>query len=354
LSGFAEALSEAPYDIVQFSGHGNTKGFCFEDDHRDCTAIAGAKETAQIIRSALPNLRLAIFVSCFSASCLDSLVNVAPFVITMQDAADDEAAVSFLGVFYDILFATGSIEKAFSMATCFITFSGRSGKLTPVLSRRAQGRSGTIVQACFGPGDSVFIDVREAEPDIATLGISRDEFLSLLTRKIRLHAMIFDQGQEDALLSIGPYFGVFSWKAGDDVIICHRIIRVNNDVSEDACEAWASLIVAYNDLRALRYRILPDPSSQSNAELLEQAIVRFRSALKTNFSEGRWSSILRQEAPDQFKVSRANSFANFGAAEASLKERDFQSAIAKLEITLSAIHDLLTALTSKFSMNTVR
>lgn len=56
-----------------------------------------------------------------------------------------------------------------------------------------------------------------------------------------LHLKAADLGSGvDALLSIGPYFGLFSWSGPDDVVPCHQIMQIRPELDEATCEVWAS------------------------------------------------------------------------------------------------------------------
>lgn len=344
---FARSLREDSYDIVQFSGHGSIAGFCLEDGKQNTSVIVGPSETAQIIQSALPQLRLAFFASCFSASVIDTLIHVAPFVITIEGKADDDAVIAFVGAFYDELFRTQSIERAFKAALYYVALSHQADHIRPLLSRRAAQRQGALVQACFGiDRDSVFIDLSQVQDDIGRLGITREDFLELLTRKIRLHEWIFRYERENALLSFGPYLGLFSWAVADDVITCHRIMRIRPDVEDATLAAWTTLIVAYNDLRCSEYRLAPDPAAEDNSSHLVPALGALRRVLKRFFDNDEiFAEPLRRTLPEQFRISRANAFANFVTAESAYADRDFQATVVKLELALSAIHDFVNGLT---------
>lgn len=342
MSDFTRALTQDRYDVVQFSGHGDSNGIYLEDPDVACSRIVGLAEAAEMIKAALPNLRLAICVSCFSADSIDALGEVAPFVITIKGEADDKDAISFLDLFYRTLLQTGSIERSYDSAAGYFRLRATDG-FSPVLSRRSPGKHRSFVRAVLPGLDSVFIDFGEAESDAISLGLSREEFTKLLTRKIRLHQPAFTYERENALIPLGSYFGLFSWTARPDVITCHKIMKLRADVDEDTCLAWMRFLVIYNDRRSERYRGVDQPADPNNAEFLKEAASRLGRNLE-EFLNGNEGRMLRKVAPQEFKLCRANAFANFETAEAALQSGDFEAAVIKLELTLSSVHDFIAAL----------
>ncbi|MBI2927720.1 MAG: CHAT domain-containing protein [Verrucomicrobia bacterium] len=345
VSDFTSALRDETYEIVHFSGHGSPEGICLEDDLHGQSVFIDADRVSRIIQAALPDLRLALFASCYSASAIPVLINAAPFLITMQGTADDEAAIQFISNFYDDLFRHGAFERAFNTAMCSVEFRGKADRIKPILSRRAKQRKGAVIQASVGARrDSIFVDLTEAEPDIAALNIPKDDFLSLLTRKIRLHEWIFRYPRENALLSIGPYFGFFSWTNADDIVTCTRLMQLKSNVDEATCNAWTKLIVTYNDRRCEKHRAAQDPGSPENTATIARALERLHKNVKSYLDDPQLGEPLRKAARTQFAVSFTNALSNVESAEEDLRESDFPSAAIKFEVALSAIHDLINAL----------
>src|SRR5574341_2448137 len=64
-------LLERQYEIIQFSGHGNEEGFLLEDRNlAGKNMFVSAKEIAYILHETSPHLRVAIFMSCYSADSI--------------------------------------------------------------------------------------------------------------------------------------------------------------------------------------------------------------------------------------------------------------------------------------------
>jgi hypothetical protein len=310
-------LAETKYDILQFSGHGTGEGFFLEGEDGDSSKIITAEKLAHLLGESQPNLKLAIFIACFSAEALPILSKVAPYIITICGPADDARAIEFTRTFYDKYFRQDFIERAHFFAQ---EFAG--SELKAVLTRRGLDQKGDKLLFQVLPrgnhlGDSFLIDLDEAEHDIESLGVPRETFLNLLTRKIRLHRRIFDTPREHAILPIGQFFGIFSWQNALDVIRCHRILRVRPDIDDKACEIWARLIVSYNGNASERYRLLPEPIGPGIQKTLKRALENFRHDYEFLTEDAEYQEVLNRYVPEQYRQSKAVMVANLDKAEQS-------------------------------------
>jgi hypothetical protein len=219
----------------------------------------------------------------------------------------------------------------------------------PILSRRAKekGIDRFLVQAFPVSGDSLLIDLTEAKSDFTKIGINQDEFLSLLTRKVRGHQWVFDMPRERVILPIGSYFGVFSWKDANDVVYCNKILQVKEEVTEETCRLWVKFAMRYNDLFSARYRSVTQPSDPSNHRFINQALADFSEFYKDFFGNESNTEILRHCLGKNYKTSTAIIESNLSLALAKHSQDDIGSVILYLESTLSAIHDLVDLLTEQ-------
>lgn len=348
----ARALHEKEYDIVQFSGHGSEDGIYLEDLFHQKSSQISAPQITAILRDASPNLKATLFISCFSAASIPKLIDISPYLVTISNVANDEASIEFISEFYDSYFRHKSIEKAFIAAQTYLSLIKQDGNLNSILSRRAIEKAADhVLFQVFPTGlrDSILIDLTEANQDIQSLSISRDSFLSLLTRKIRVHRWIFDTPRERAILSVGRYFGLFSWQDANDVVVCHKIMQIRPDVDEPTCDVWASLIVAYNDLYADKYRTADKPFEQSISTRLKKVLDRYQETFDFFFEKDVVASIFRQTIPEQFKVTKSVIGANLRMGSVKFHEGDFAYSVMYLETALSSIHDLLDSLTGELT-----
>jgi hypothetical protein len=96
----ARSLMEREYEIVQFSGHGTKEGFILEDRNLEKSMFVPAAQIAQILHETSPHLKVAIFLSCYSAESIPELAHAAPYLVTVTGSADDNAAIDFIAQFY--------------------------------------------------------------------------------------------------------------------------------------------------------------------------------------------------------------------------------------------------------------
>jgi len=345
IENLVRALVEGEYEIVQFSGHGAKEGIFLEDPRHERDVFVPARQIAQILRETSPRLKVAIFMSCYSAEAIEELVDSASYLLTVAGAADDRAAIQFVEQFYAAYLRMDSIEKAFSIAQKFIEMTKQDTDLNATLSRRAVIRGEKRVLYKVVPAnknDSILLDLTEAENDIAALNITRDNFLGMLSRKIRIHRWIFSSPRQRVVLSIGSYFGIFSWEDANDVVLCNRILRIRPEVDEYTCGAWASLIVSYNDHFMDPYRM----KVGERITTLKNSLKEYQRTYESFFNTGEKADLLRKAAPEQFKVTKAIISSNLELAESKLYQEDDQSAVVYLEAALSAMHDLIDNLTN--------
>lgn len=340
-------LRAGKYEIVQFSGHGSADGIFLEDIHANKSSVITAQQISAILTDTCPQLKAAIFLSCYSALAIPDLVNVAPYLITVSEEADDDASIDFISEFYDAYFRYNSIEKAFHSAQTYVDLVKKKYNLKAILSRRAQeiAKDRFLFQVFPTGADSILVDISGAEADIQKLKISRDEFLSLLSRKVRIHKWAFEAPRERAIISVGPYFGLFSWKNANDVVYCQQVMQLRENSEEELCEVWTYLVVTYNDLYVEKYRTANNPYASSMSIWLEKAIKVYNSTYRQFFEKEQVSAILRKNVPEQFKVTKSLFGANLRMIDQKFAQEDFDSTVMYLEATLSAIHDLINALT---------
>lgn len=348
---FVKALTEQEYAIVQFSGHGSGKGIYLESVSGASGEWITADRVASLLAEVQPGLKAAIFMSCFSAGALPELIRAGSYVLTVFGPADDAAVIRFISTFYKFYFSQQSIERSYLFAQQIT-----GGALQTVIARRAMKQDGGKVLFQVFPsgdhlGDSFLVDLHDAERDIDSLGVSRETFLSVLSRKIRLHRRIFDSPRERAILPIGQFFGVFSWQNAADVIKCHRILRIKPDADDKACDVWASIAVQYNDNAMQRYRLLPPLTASFNARMLDLALKNYRADCKLIYEEDKFREVLDKYVSQQYKLTKSVMAANLDMAERKLDVEDFPLAVVYLESALSAMHDLLDALTDELTVN---
>jgi hypothetical protein len=207
-------------------------------------------------------------------------------------------------------------------------------------------RAGQQVYPASDRFDSILIDLTEVDDNIEKVGISRDKFLSILNRKIRMHRWIFDTPRENALIQFGEFFGVFSWKSANDVVICHRIMTVKPEIDDAVYELWGKIVLIYNELHLLKYRTEIYEEGFLPAKLIKQAIHAYQMTYVSIFEEDENAALLRQTIPNQYKVTKATISAHLTMSEQKYFQEDHSSTVFFLESILSAWHDMTDTLSA--------
>jgi tetratricopeptide (TPR) repeat protein len=132
---FQRAMLDLNPQIVHFSGHGGGEpGLVFENDEGkvkfvDGKALAGLFEL-------FADLQCVVLNACYSEAQAEAIAQHIPYVIGMNAAIGDRAAIDFAVGFYDALGAGRDIEFAYSFARSAIQLAGIPEHLTPVLLQK--------------------------------------------------------------------------------------------------------------------------------------------------------------------------------------------------------------------------
>lgn len=349
LDDLCRELRSHPLEIVQFSGHGSPDGIALHGDAHGGSTTLSAAIAGEILRDTCPNLRAALFLACYSGENLRHLSVAAPFLISVYGKADDLACLEFAGEFYKQYFATDSIQQAFSTATLVVEAKGRD--LGAVLTRRAAvERTGPLLVAFPGLQDSILVDIAPAAEDIRNLGITQDQFMQLISRKLRVHLRVFRSPSDRTVLSLGRYFVMLAWENAHDVVECQRVLRIRDDVDQVTFDAWASVSARYNDRRVDRYRTEVDPVAPEMERHLKLAVDEYHRIADSFFGRRKIAQALRSAAPEQFKLSRGLVRAYLEICDAKLHQGDLAAVVENLELMLSAIHNLLDDVTDRIAV----
>ncbi|MEO0684498.1 MAG: hypothetical protein AAFY76_05480 [Cyanobacteria bacterium J06649_11] len=342
VSDFANVLREEDYDIIQFSGHGGNRGIYLEHFFHDEGVEVSARQIANLLIDTNPRLEAAIFISCFSAKSIEELVHVAPYLISIDGAANDNEAIVYIRSFYDSYLRDFSIEKAFNSARTHLEYLCKDPSLEAVLSRRGRWIGRELIEV-FAEDSirTLFIDVTNVILDAEKLGYSKQKLTEILDRKIKVHGDVLDLPRERAVLSLGKIFGVFSWENYEDVIFCEKLVRIRPDVDYLVYEAFTKLIIDYNDKYVLEYRREKFANPRRTKFHVERALLNHWESFEEFFVRQEYSTALYDINPGQFKSSKAQIKANLGIADLKFHEGDISRAIAYIEKALSFAHDFV-------------
>jgi tetratricopeptide (TPR) repeat protein len=123
--------------IVHFSGHGLETGeLCVQDDDGN-TQLVSPEALAALFRLTTEHVKCVVINTCYSRIQARAIAEHIPFVVGMETAIGDKAAIEFAIGFYSALESDQSIErieKAFELGRVSIHIGGIPAEhLTPVL-----------------------------------------------------------------------------------------------------------------------------------------------------------------------------------------------------------------------------
>jgi hypothetical protein len=133
------AMLDFEPQIVHFSGHGaEDEGLVFEDDTGREKLVDG-EALAGLFELFAEQVECVVLNACYSAVQADAITRHINYVIGMNQAIGDEAAIEFTVGFYDALGAGRSVEFAYRLgcAAVRLDLAGTSEYLTPILKTKS-------------------------------------------------------------------------------------------------------------------------------------------------------------------------------------------------------------------------
>ncbi|MEM9925907.1 MAG: CHAT domain-containing protein [Cyanobacteria bacterium P01_D01_bin.50] len=128
-----QAIFDVEPQIVHFSGHGLSTGeLCFEDVLGKTQAVQ-PEALANLFELVAEQVSCVILNACYSEKQAKAIAQHIPFVMGMNQAIGDNAAITFATGFYKALGAGRSYNEAYKFARVEIQLEGITENLTPVL-----------------------------------------------------------------------------------------------------------------------------------------------------------------------------------------------------------------------------
>lgn len=129
----SQSLLDVKPNIVHFSGHGTgTSALCFEDKIGK-THLISPDALAALFEQFADQVSCVILNACYSEGQANAVAKHINYVIGMNKAIGDKAAIAFAIGLYQALGAGRSIEEAYKLGCVQIRLQGISEYLTPVL-----------------------------------------------------------------------------------------------------------------------------------------------------------------------------------------------------------------------------
>jgi hypothetical protein len=131
------AMLDVGPQIIHFSGHGEgEQGLVFEDEVGNAKFVDGAA-LAGLFELFADQINCVVLNGCYSEVQAKAIAQHIPYVIGMNQAIGDKAAIAFAVGFYDALGAGRPIEFAYKLGCAAIRLEGIAENLTPVLLKQA-------------------------------------------------------------------------------------------------------------------------------------------------------------------------------------------------------------------------
>jgi hypothetical protein len=267
-------ISNGHYDIIQFSGHGDSVGIYL--DKSDVSQLVSAERFRSLMECTLRHPNLVILLACYSSDHIKTLAGVAPFVVTTGCEVLDEACTLFIRDFYDSLFRGQSVQASFDHAIHLLDAKGFPSANFK-LDRRCliqKGDSRLLESTPDSTRDSIWVNLDRVADRLGSFGMPEEELCYLLAKKLSIHSWIFDTPRERATIPIGrSLFGEFSWRRAKDVVHCTRLMKLRTDTPMWHWDLWSRLLTSYNDLASHEYRDPDLPVGVKRADRSRQTII---------------------------------------------------------------------------------
>ncbi|WP_416207934.1 CHAT domain-containing protein [Coleofasciculus sp. LEGE 07092] len=134
------ALLDYQPQIVHFCGHGAGDGGLALEDEAGNVQLVTAEALAGLFKLFDAQLECVLLNACYSEVQANAISQYINYVIGMNQAIGDKAAIKFSQGFYDALGAGKSLEFAYEFGRSAIETEGIPEHLTPVLKKKTAHR----------------------------------------------------------------------------------------------------------------------------------------------------------------------------------------------------------------------
>ena len=132
------AILDYEPNIVHFSGHGaGEEGLAFEDETGQVKLVE-TEALAGLFELFSDRVKCVVLNACYSEVQAKAIAQHIPYVVGMNKAIGDEAAIEFAVGFYDALGAGRTVEFATKLGCNGMRMAGIAEHLTPVLIKKPE------------------------------------------------------------------------------------------------------------------------------------------------------------------------------------------------------------------------
>jgi hypothetical protein len=131
-----QAILDIEPQIVHFSGHGTSAGeLCFEDAMGKVKPV-NSEALSSLFELVASQIDCVVLNACYSETQAIAISNHIPYVIGMNQAISDRAAITFSIGFYKAIGAKRSFEDAYKFGCLEIQLESIPENLIPVLHKK--------------------------------------------------------------------------------------------------------------------------------------------------------------------------------------------------------------------------
>lgn len=136
----SQALLDEQPQIVHFSGHSMATGeLCFENQMGEAHPIQ-PNALAALFEQFASQVKCVVLNACYSEIQANAIAAHIDYVVGMNQAIGDKAAIAFAIGFYQALGAGRTVDDAYKLGCVQIGLQGIPGNLTPVLIKKEQAQ----------------------------------------------------------------------------------------------------------------------------------------------------------------------------------------------------------------------
>ncbi len=177
-----QALFDFAPQIVHFCGHGEGEsGLAFENATGQMQLV-GATALADLFKLFKAQVECVLLNACYSERQAAAIAKHIPYVVGMQQAIGDRAAIAFADGFYGALGAGRSVEDAFAFGRNRIQLETIPEHLTPVLKAKRKPKSAASQPSASQPAIASMPKSATGEPLPTTANPTR-VFISYRTKE---------------------------------------------------------------------------------------------------------------------------------------------------------------------------
>ncbi|MEO1376296.1 MAG: CHAT domain-containing protein [Cyanobacteria bacterium J06635_10] len=133
VADITQAIFDVQPQIIHFSGHGTNQGELYFENELGQIQSVEADALAAMFELLVEHVNCVVLNACYSEIQARAYAKHIPYVIGMNDAIGDRAAIAFAVGFYKALAANRGVEEAYKFGCVEIQLQGIPEHLKPVL-----------------------------------------------------------------------------------------------------------------------------------------------------------------------------------------------------------------------------